>query len=700
MTPATACRRLGPPLWVRILGVVVVALVAAQLVTLALTVFFPPAPPSQYSLSDIEAALRGRETRHDRERPLVRTLEAAPPSLDSPGWVVSPPATRDLAKLLGAPESDVRLLFYAPPPLAGAPMAPPPLREAQASQGYVMAGMVPPGAGVARPRFPAGAPAGAFSGGAFPGGRFPAGAFPNRASTAAPTSVFRDAVASARARPFAREMELGGAMRRSTAWPGVSAPAVGDGGGSGLPGRAIQRPGAFREGFPASSGRPSPADMASLPVFGARPDLAARPPRGPIIRTPLDAAVFGVRFSAQIAPTAETPRITQSPSEPAASVELTHTEPPKALPADVEPIAPPKAEPVSSAPRVVLSPPPAAPKVEAVSPGRTLSAPVNRFGFAAPSYVEGEFVAALRQADGRWATVRPQPEGFPNSWQRRVMLWFSLSVALITPLALLLAKRLAAPLKAFADSAERLGREPSADLPPLSGPAEIGVAAEAFNQMQRRIKRYVDDRTGMVRAISHDLRTPLARMRFKLERAPPSLRAAIGRDMDQMEQMIASVLSFMRDEMEGHQRQVVDLRSLLEVVVDDATGPVTLEPGPAVLVEIDVVAIQRVMENLIDNAVKYGFEARLKLETFAGEACVSVRDSGPGIPQEELEDVFKAYHRGAQARASGKAGVGLGLVVSRSTVRAHGGELTLRPGSPGLIAEVRLPGARTVEAAA
>ncbi|PHY18852.1 sensor histidine kinase KdpD [Caulobacter sp. BP25] len=697
MIPAVARRRLGPPLWVRILAVVVGALVAAQLVTLALTVFFPPAPPSQYSLSDIEAALRGRETRHDRERPLVRTLEAAPPSLDSPGWVVSPTATRDLAKLVGAPESDVRLLFYAPPPLAGAPIAPPPLREArsEASQGYVLAGMVPPGGGMARPRFPGGAPVGAF-----PGGRFPAGAFANRASPVAPASGFRGAAASASGRPFARGADLGEAMRRSANWPGASAPSMADGPSYGLPGRPIPGAGALRQRLPALSGRPSPSDMASLPAFGARPDLAARPPRGPIIRTPLDAAVFGVRFSTQILPVAETPRVTQSPPEPTASVELARTEPLKALPADVEPIAPPKTERILPTPSLALSPTPAAPKVEDVSTGRTLSAPVSRFGFATPSYVEGEFVAALKQSDGRWATVRPQPEGFPNSWQRRIMLWFGLSVALITPLALLLAKRLAAPLKAFADSAERLGREPSADLAPLTGPAEIGVAAEAFNQMQRRIKRYVDDRTGMVRAISHDLRTPLARMRFKLERAPPSLRAAIGRDMDQMEQMIASVLSFMRDEMEGHERQVVDLRSLLEVVVDDATGPVTLEPGPAVLVEIDVVAIQRVMENLIDNAVKYGFEARLKLETFAGEACVTVRDSGPGIPPEELEDVFKAYHRGTQALASGKAGVGLGLVVSRSTVRAHGGELTLRPGSPGLIAEIRLPGARTVEAAA
>lgn len=199
--------------------------------------------------------------------------------------------------------------------------------------------------------------------------------------------------------------------------------------------------------------------------------------------------------------------------------------------------------------------------------------------WARAPYVEGEFVAAMKIADGRWATVRPQPEGFLNSWQRRVLLWFGLSVALIAPLALFVAWRLAAPLKVFAESADRLGREPSADLPPLSGPAEIGKAADAFNLMQQRLKRYVEDRTGMIRAISHDLRTPLTRMRFKLERASPALRVAIGRDMDQMEEMIASVLSFMRDETQVGRRQVVDLRSLLEVVVDDAPGPPSSSPA-------------------------------------------------------------------------------------------------------------------------
>jgi two-component system, OmpR family, sensor kinase len=333
---------------------------------------------------------------------------------------------------------------------------------------------------------------------------------------------------------------------------------------------------------------------------------------------------------------------------------------------------------------------------------RPLPPPVQGagFGLGRAPYVEGEFVAALRMDDGRWATVRPRPEGFPNSWQRRVLLWFGLSLALIAPLALFVAWCLAAPLKVFAESAERLGREPSADLPPLTGPAEFGKAADAFNLMQRRVKRYVEDRTGMIQAISHDLRTPLSRMRFKLERASPALRAAIGRDMDQMEAMIASVLGFLRDEAQGAPRQVVDLRSLLEVVVDDAGGPVSLEAGPAVLAEIDVIGVQRVVENLIDNAIKYGQRARVRLGVRDGEAVIEVADDGPGLSPEELELVFQPFYRGADAKASGKSGVGLGLSVSRATIRAHGGDLRLRSGEGGLLAEIRLPRVRAVKAAA
>lgn len=663
----TWSKRLSPPMWARILAIVVGALAAAQVVTLVLTVFFPPAPPSQYSLSDIGAALRGGETSGDRERPLVLSFEDTAPSLASPGWVVSPPATKDLARLVGAAESDVRLLFYAPPPLAGAPMPPPPARVEGPRPRMIQVGQAG-GAGGPPPMMMGGP------------GRMPGGA------------------------PMVRPGLVGEARR-----PFISAQSVFQRPPMSQRQSRVPRPSGVNPMPSASAIRGPSASPGMGPAIGGqmsgRPDILNGPARGPIIRSRLDAAVFArpaPRFvftstsSAETSPRAPTPSL----ATPAPAVIAPAPAPPVITPEPLEPIRPAVEAEVARAPLTHL-PQATAPAVAAVAE-HTLPPPTvaSAFSLGRAPYVEGEFVAAMKMDDGRWATVRPRPEGFPNSWQRRVLLWFGLSVALIAPLAFFVAWRLAAPLKVFAESADRLGREPSADLPPLSGPAEIGKAADAFNLMQQRLRRYVDDRTGMIRAISHDLRTPLTRMRFKLERASPALRSAIGRDMDQMEEMIASVLAFMRDETHVASRQIVDLRSLLEVVVDDAPGPARLEPGPAVLAEIDVVGVQRVVENLIDNALKYGEQASVSLDVRDGEAFIEVADKGPGLSPDDMERVFQPFYRSEGARASGKAGVGLGLSVSRSTIRAHGGELRLRAADPGLIAELRLPQARSMRAAA
>lgn len=675
----TLSKRLSPPLWVRILAIVVGALVAAQVVTLVLTVFFPPAPPRQYSLADISAALRGSEAVRDHERPLVLSFEDAAPSLQSPGWVVSPPATKDLAKLVGAAETDVRLLFYAPPPLVGAPIPPPPRAEAGRSlrPRMIQVGQAGGAAG------PGGPPPGAMVPGGMtagrPGAMRPGYGFPSSA-TRFPNTSFP---ASRPTNRYPSSPSASPAMRAPSAIPalpsGMSRPAMG--------GAPMRSP---------VSGAPAMGRMTPNGPPGASAPIMA-PPRGPIIRSPLDAAVFARPYS-RPATTPTEEAVSAPPAAPAPVVIAPAVEPAAVTPARIEPVRPTTDTAITTIPtaRLVQTAP------EPVVVERTVPPPSVSAGFQlgrAP-YVEGEFLAAMKVSDGRWATVRPRPEGFPNSWQRRVLLWFGLSVALVAPLALFVAWRLAAPLKVFAESADRLGREPSADLPPLSGPAEIGKAADAFNLMQQRLKRYVDDRTGMIRAISHDLRTPLTRMRFKLERASPAVRAAMSRDMDQMEEMIASVLSFMRDEASIAPRQVVDLRSLVEVVVDDAQGPVELAPGPAVLVEIDVVGVQRVVENLVDNAIKYGGHAKVSLDVRAGEAFVEIADEGPGLPTDELDQVFKPFYRSSAARASGKSGVGLGLSVSRATARAHGGDLSLRTAAKGLVAELRLPQVFQARAAA
>jgi signal transduction histidine kinase len=320
--------------------------------------------------------------------------------------------------------------------------------------------------------------------------------------------------------------------------------------------------------------------------------------------------------------------------------------------------------------------------------------PHGLFGLASAAYVEGDFVAALRVAPGRWITVQPAPEGFPNSWERRVLLWFAVSFAMVAPIGYLFAQRLAAPLAAFSAAAERLGVDPSGPVLALRGPAEIGRAAAAFTLMQQRLKRYIDDRTAMVGAISHDLRTPLSRMRFRIEDGPPQYRSALLRDVSQMEEMISAVLIFIRDASEPGVRERVDLRSILECVVDDAAmvgGDAVLDPGVPVSVQVDSLGVQRVVSNLVENALKYGHSAHVRMFTEGDEAVTEITDQGPGLPDEELERVFLPFYRAAPSRTLDKGGIGLGLAVSRSIARAHGGDVRLYGGAQGLVAQLRLP---------
>ena len=308
--------------------------------------------------------------------------------------------------------------------------------------------------------------------------------------------------------------------------------------------------------------------------------------------------------------------------------------------------------------------------------------------------VFGDFSAALRRPDGRWTVVRSSPEPFPTDWQRRTFLVVLAGFAVVAPAGFLFARRITAPLKRFSEAAERLGRDPHAPPVALSGPAEIGAAAEAFNNMQGRLKRYIDDRTAMVGAISHDLRTPLARIRFKMEAAPAPLKDSILGDVAQMEQMLQGVLTFIRNESTPRHREKLDLLSLLECVADAAAlvgGDVEIEHAEPVTVDGDAAALQRLFVNLVDNAVKYGGRARITLRREADHAVVEIADAGPGLSPEDLERVFEPFYRADPARNLDAGGIGLGLPIARSTARAHGGDLELASTPQGLRARVRLP---------
>ncbi|MDR3511975.1 MAG: HAMP domain-containing sensor histidine kinase [Caulobacteraceae bacterium] len=663
-------RRFSLPIAAQVMVLLLGGLVVAQATTLALTLLLPPSPHPQHSLAEVARALRGGPLDQTGPRSLVRTIESAPPSTLSANWLVSQRSTAELARLLGADESNVRLLFYAPPPLAGAEAQPDLRRLAlgdlagpQPRPRLVLASMaLGPRGGAGPAPFgpgPGGGPGGGSGGWASgPTGR--AGpVWQASGPPAAPGGQYGSG-GDGDAPSFQPGPQFGGAG------PG---PEVSQAAGGGAP------------GFGLAKGQAQGQAPGSAPG-GAFAGAHARP------WSPLEAAVFAASYDAA-APARPSGQAGTAPAGPPAVVAVAPAPQREARAQSSTPAA------AASAPPTPRPPPTRAAAPQSMAAGRPLPDPVGRslFGVGPAPYVEGEFVAAWQVAPGRWVTVRPRPEGFPNSWQRRVLLWFAVSFAIVAPIGYLFARRLTAPLRIFAAAADRFGRDPTAEVFAAEGPAEVGLAARAFNLMRQRLRRHVEDRNGMIGSISHDLRTPLARMRFRLARATPELREGMERDILQMEEMITSVLTFLRDGADRDPRQRLDLRSLLECVVDDLgfDAAASLEPGETVEVEADATGLRRVFDNLVDNALKYGDEARIRLSVVGGEAVAEIRDSGPGLADDELEQVFKPFYRTASARASSKGGIGLGLAVSRSIIRAHGGELTLIRGDHGLVAEVRLP---------
>ena len=213
--------------------------------------------------------------------------------------------------------------------------------------------------------------------------------------------------------------------------------------------------------------------------------------------------------------------------------------------------------------------------------------------------------------------------------------------------------------------------------------------------MQERLRRYVDDRTAMVGAIAHDLRTPLTRLAFRLEAAPEELRAKAAADIAEMDAMISATLAFVRDATRPAVRERVELSSLVESVVTDMaeTGSdAAFEGGGPLVVEADPVALRRAVTNLVVNACRYGTRARARVRREDGQAVVEVDDDGPGLPARELDQVFEPFRRAERSRSRATGGTGLGLAVVRAVVLAHGGEATLENRQEGgLRARIALP---------
>lgn len=290
------------------------------------------------------------------------------------------------------------------------------------------------------------------------------------------------------------------------------------------------------------------------------------------------------------------------------------------------------------------------------------------------------FSVQWRTAKGDHIGLSVQDPAWFTDWRKRVLFGFAASLLLLGPVGLWFARELAAPFSRFSQAAERLGRDPDTAPLEIKGPAEVAKAAAAFNQMQDRIRRYVRDRTVMIGSVAHDLRTPLTRIRFRIEEAPKSVRDKINADIDEMEAMIAATLGFVRDTSSLVAREPLDLAQLAAKMVDDmrAIGTdVSLDSAEPASISGDPIALRRVIANLIANAAKFGSRARVRVCVSSNQAILEVDDDGPGLGEADLERVFEPFVRIEPSRNRETGGAGLGLAVCRTLARAHGGDATL-----------------------
>ena len=277
----------------------------------------------------------------------------------------------------------------------------------------------------------------------------------------------------------------------------------------------------------------------------------------------------------------------------------------------------------------------------------------------------------------------------------RALLLFVFGAGTLLPLAWIFAHALSAPIRRFAEAAQRLGMDPNASPLPREGPAEMRVAVDSFNSMQARLSRLLRERTHMVGAIAHDLRTPLTRLAFRLDDLPSPLQEKVDADIKEMKTMIAAALDFIRDRSLAGPPERLDFRLLVESVVDnqsDLGHDVTLQPGVPFTMTGNPLSLRRMVVNLVENALKYGERARLRLRVVNDRCVLEIDDDGPGIPEQLHEQVFEPFFRLEASRNRDTGGIGLGLATVRAIVLEHSGEITLgnRKGG-GLRVMVSLP---------
>lgn len=303
---------------------------------------------------------------------------------------------------------------------------------------------------------------------------------------------------------------------------------------------------------------------------------------------------------------------------------------------------------------------------------------------------------AMPLSDGQWLSFATSLPDSGPAFSGQFLVSMAVMAIIILGVSIWVVRRVTAPLASLAGAAERLGRDVTAQPLPETGTIETRQASRAFNDMQVRLRNLIENRTRLLAAISHDLRTPLTLLRLRAENiGDQEERGKVLGTISEMDSMIEATLKFARDDAVAEPLRPTDVSALLQSIIDDMSDaglPVTMASVEPVIYECRTVELKRALTNLIDNAVKYGKEAHAAITSTPKQVEITIDDEGLGIPESELSRVFEPFYRIEKSRSRETGGIGLGLSIAQSIIQSHGGtlKLTNRP-SGGVRAFVILP---------
>lgn len=337
----------------------------------------------------------------------------------------------------------------------------------------------------------------------------------------------------------------------------------------------------------------------------------------------------------------------------------------------------------------------ARPEESAVKPPVRTEPPGAPTASAFDSAAKFVFIS-IHHPEGFWLNFMGAVPKPATNWPGAFSIYIFTTVIGVGVIAFWLVQRVTKPFEEFAEAADRLGKDIRALPLNLRGPKEVAQATAAFNRMQERISRLVENRVELLAAISHDLRTPITRMKLQAELLDDAeMRENFAKSLVEMESIMATFLDYARSSFGSEQRSRVELSSLVESICSDYADSgcaVEFKQAPPLYIGCKRSAVRRAVNNIVENAIKYAGGAEVSVVNRSGAGAIIVEDNGPGVPESEFATIVMPFHRGDPSRNKETGGVGLGLSIAQAIAHDHGGELVLsNRETGGLRVEIELP---------